>query len=291
MPSVRVLAVQLDPSDPPARLGEWLTAAGVEVDLRALDAGDELPADLTGQRVRRPGRARRLDGRARRRRRAVPARRPRAAARRGRGRGARRSASAWVTSCSPSRTAAGCAACPDGPGDRRAARREAGRRGDRPAVRARCRSPRRDPVACRRGERRCRRAPSSWPARRAARSRRSGSAGWPGASSSTSRPRRSIVRDWADDDADDARRLRRRARSWRAPTPSTTTSSRCGSRSPPRSSTSCATRPRSPAPTVRADVDRRAGDRSGRDPGRARRRGWPRRRAVLPDARAAQPRR
>ena len=46
VPSARLLAVQLDPTDPPARLGEWLTEAGLELDLRALDAGDELPADL-----------------------------------------------------------------------------------------------------------------------------------------------------------------------------------------------------------------------------------------------------
>ena len=42
-----LLVVQLDPSDPPARLGEWLRAAGLDLDVRALDAGDELPADLT----------------------------------------------------------------------------------------------------------------------------------------------------------------------------------------------------------------------------------------------------
>lgn len=47
MPSARVLAVQLDPSDPPARLGEWLVDAGLELDVVALDAGDELPTDLT----------------------------------------------------------------------------------------------------------------------------------------------------------------------------------------------------------------------------------------------------
>ena len=46
--SARLLAVQLDPTDPPARLGEWLTEAGLELDVRALDAGDELPEDLAG---------------------------------------------------------------------------------------------------------------------------------------------------------------------------------------------------------------------------------------------------
>jgi GMP synthase (glutamine-hydrolysing) len=45
---VALLVVQLDASDPPARLGEWLRAAGVELDVRALDAGDALPADLSG---------------------------------------------------------------------------------------------------------------------------------------------------------------------------------------------------------------------------------------------------
>jgi GMP synthase-like glutamine amidotransferase len=43
---VAVLVVQLDASDPPARLGDWLRAAGLELDVRALDAGDALPADL-----------------------------------------------------------------------------------------------------------------------------------------------------------------------------------------------------------------------------------------------------
>lgn len=41
------LVIQLDASDPPARLGEWLRAAGLELDVRALDAGEELPADLS----------------------------------------------------------------------------------------------------------------------------------------------------------------------------------------------------------------------------------------------------
>jgi GMP synthase (glutamine-hydrolysing) len=48
VPTARLLAVQLDPSDPPARLGAWLRAAGLDLDVRALDAGDELPADLAG---------------------------------------------------------------------------------------------------------------------------------------------------------------------------------------------------------------------------------------------------
>ncbi|MEP6600004.1 MAG: type 1 glutamine amidotransferase, partial [Actinomycetota bacterium] len=37
-----------DPSDPPARLGEWLAGAGLEVGLHNLAAGDALPEDLTG---------------------------------------------------------------------------------------------------------------------------------------------------------------------------------------------------------------------------------------------------
>ncbi len=42
------LVVQLDASDPPARLGDWLTAAGLDLDVRALDAGADLPDDLGG---------------------------------------------------------------------------------------------------------------------------------------------------------------------------------------------------------------------------------------------------
>jgi GMP synthase (glutamine-hydrolysing) len=48
VPSAQLLIVQLDPSGPPARLGEWLQAAGLDLDVRALDAGAELPSDLTG---------------------------------------------------------------------------------------------------------------------------------------------------------------------------------------------------------------------------------------------------
>lgn len=43
-----VLVVQLDASDPPARLGDWLREAGLELDVRALHAGDQLPEDLDG---------------------------------------------------------------------------------------------------------------------------------------------------------------------------------------------------------------------------------------------------
>ncbi len=42
-----VLVVQPDASDPPARLGDWLRDAGLELDVRALDAGERLPANLT----------------------------------------------------------------------------------------------------------------------------------------------------------------------------------------------------------------------------------------------------
>jgi GMP synthase (glutamine-hydrolysing) len=45
---VSVLVLQLDASDPPARLGEWLHDAGLELDARALDAGESLPDDLSG---------------------------------------------------------------------------------------------------------------------------------------------------------------------------------------------------------------------------------------------------
>jgi GMP synthase (glutamine-hydrolysing) len=44
----RLLVVVPSDTDPPARLGEWLRAAGLELDERRLDAGDPLPADLSG---------------------------------------------------------------------------------------------------------------------------------------------------------------------------------------------------------------------------------------------------
>ena len=43
----RLLVVVPSETDPPARLGEWLRDAGLELDERHLGAGDELPADLT----------------------------------------------------------------------------------------------------------------------------------------------------------------------------------------------------------------------------------------------------
>ena len=47
MAAARILVLRLDASDPSARLGQWLLEAGVELDERALDAGDELPPDLS----------------------------------------------------------------------------------------------------------------------------------------------------------------------------------------------------------------------------------------------------
>jgi GMP synthase-like glutamine amidotransferase len=44
----RLLVVVPSETDPPARLGEWLRAAGLELDERHLGTGDPLPADLSG---------------------------------------------------------------------------------------------------------------------------------------------------------------------------------------------------------------------------------------------------
>jgi putative intracellular protease/amidase len=44
----RLLVVVPSDTAPPARLGEWLRAAGLDLDERHLDAGDDLPADLSG---------------------------------------------------------------------------------------------------------------------------------------------------------------------------------------------------------------------------------------------------
>jgi GMP synthase-like glutamine amidotransferase len=44
----RLLVVVPSDTDPPARLGEWLRAAGLDLDERHCDAGDALPADLSG---------------------------------------------------------------------------------------------------------------------------------------------------------------------------------------------------------------------------------------------------
>jgi GMP synthase (glutamine-hydrolysing) len=44
----RLLVVVPSDTDPPTRLGEWLTDAGLELDERRLSTGEPLPADLTG---------------------------------------------------------------------------------------------------------------------------------------------------------------------------------------------------------------------------------------------------
>ncbi|SFP32661.1 GMP synthase-Glutamine amidotransferase [Geodermatophilus dictyosporus] len=44
----RLLVVVPSETAPPARLGQWLRDAGLELDERHLDAGDPLPADLAG---------------------------------------------------------------------------------------------------------------------------------------------------------------------------------------------------------------------------------------------------
>src|SRR3954470_1373146 len=44
----RLLVVVPSETDPPARLGEWLRAAALDLDERHLGAGDDLPATLDG---------------------------------------------------------------------------------------------------------------------------------------------------------------------------------------------------------------------------------------------------
>jgi GMP synthase (glutamine-hydrolysing) len=44
----RLLVAVVHDTDPPARLGEWLRAAGMELDERHVATGDELPAGLDG---------------------------------------------------------------------------------------------------------------------------------------------------------------------------------------------------------------------------------------------------
>jgi GMP synthase-like glutamine amidotransferase len=44
----RLLVVVPSDTDPPGRLGDWLSAAGLELDERRLGAGDALPGDLSG---------------------------------------------------------------------------------------------------------------------------------------------------------------------------------------------------------------------------------------------------
>lgn len=43
-----VLVVQPDPSDPPGRVGDWLAADGLRLDVRELDQSHQLPSDLAG---------------------------------------------------------------------------------------------------------------------------------------------------------------------------------------------------------------------------------------------------
>lgn len=43
-----LLVIEHQPSCPPGRVGDWLTGAGVALDVRRPYLGDELPADLTG---------------------------------------------------------------------------------------------------------------------------------------------------------------------------------------------------------------------------------------------------
>lgn len=48
MPAVPVLVIQLAASDPIGRLGEWLSAAGLDLDIRDLSDGGALPDGLSG---------------------------------------------------------------------------------------------------------------------------------------------------------------------------------------------------------------------------------------------------
>jgi len=46
--AIRILVVENDSTAPLARLGDWLTEAGAELDLRRAQDGDPLPDELTG---------------------------------------------------------------------------------------------------------------------------------------------------------------------------------------------------------------------------------------------------
>jgi GMP synthase-like glutamine amidotransferase len=48
LPLAPVLVIENDLSDPIGRLGDWLTDAGADLEVRVAPSGDELPADLTG---------------------------------------------------------------------------------------------------------------------------------------------------------------------------------------------------------------------------------------------------
>ena len=45
-PPLRLLAVQNDPTDPPALLGEWWAEVGVDVVVLRADAGEPVPTEL-----------------------------------------------------------------------------------------------------------------------------------------------------------------------------------------------------------------------------------------------------
>ncbi len=48
---VRILALELDPANPPLRLGQWLTDAGASIEVRRMHAGDEVPGYPAGGAV------------------------------------------------------------------------------------------------------------------------------------------------------------------------------------------------------------------------------------------------
>lgn len=50
-PSTPILVIEPARSAPAGRLAEWLAAAGAELDVRAAEAGDELPGELAGYRA------------------------------------------------------------------------------------------------------------------------------------------------------------------------------------------------------------------------------------------------
>lgn len=48
MSGERVLILQIAASDPPGRIAEWLAETGLDLDIRDLSAGGDLPSELTG---------------------------------------------------------------------------------------------------------------------------------------------------------------------------------------------------------------------------------------------------
>lgn len=46
--AVRIMALELDPTDPPLRLAEWLAAAGAELAVRRVHGDDDVPAGTEG---------------------------------------------------------------------------------------------------------------------------------------------------------------------------------------------------------------------------------------------------